>query len=579
MSATLSLEELAESTAEFQNQSFANQWRLIPVSNLTPKSQDIAHRLNGLGSSYYFGKIILRKHRLVEHLHKMMLDIIEQDYLKEVIEWPRGHFKTTCYSEIAPMWWALPFTTQDELYMRHLGYGDEFIRWMKKAHDQDTRTLLVSETADNAEKLGVRIDYHYENNKFFQDLYPEIKLTPQCKWTASSKTHLRSKTANAAQGEGTYDYIGVGGALQSRHYKRVVQDDLVGKEALKSEIVMKDTIAYHQLLPGAFDVGETQGRNDEIVVGNRWSYRDLNHHIKAVETNFNFQSHSAVGGCCPKHAPNKIIFPEEFTFRILEEFKRREGSYFFSCQYLNAPTPPGDTKFKQSYLNYFMFRTVSDYDKRVMIQHLVQEGGLVIKDIFPSSLARTMVVDPNHAGTEGRSRHAIIVTGFEKLPKAKVMLLDLYAENSSHADLVYNMYRVAEKWKIKRVHLETIAAQKWLKYHIEVMNELRKKDGKWTIEIIELKIDHSKDAKIHRIESLEPMFERGEFWCLKAGHEKFIQEYVEYPYSATRDILDVLGYAMTTWSIEELTDREKAALVAQNRQRFNNSHRSSMTGY
>jgi hypothetical protein len=342
---------------------------------------------------------------------------------------------------------------------------------------------------------------------------------------------------------------------------------------------MQDTIAYHQLLVGAFDVGETQGRNDEIVVGNRWSYRDLNYHIKAKELNFKFQSHSALGGCCSLHSPNTIIFPEEFTFRILDEWKKREGSYFFSCQYLNSPTPPGDTKFKQSYLNYFKFRTVDDKDKRVMIQHFVKEGGLVEKDLFPSHLNRTMIVDPNHAGTEGRSRHAIVITGFQKLPKARVYLLDLYAENSSHADLVFNMYKLAEKWKIKTIDLETIGAQKWLKYHIDVMNEQRRKDGKWTVEIRELKIEHGKDAKIHRIESLEPMFERGEFWCLKEGHEKFIQEYVEYPYSSTRDILDVLGYAMRTWNVEDMNESEVKAFMTKQNKSFRALPRNSITGY
>src|SRR5260221_13195879 len=114
----IGLEELASETEEFLNTNFANQWRMIPLAGLTSKALDSAHRLNSLGSSYYFGKIVLRKHRLVEHLHKMMLDTIEQDYLKEVIEWPRGHFKTTCYSEIAPIWWALPFTDEDESLMR-----------------------------------------------------------------------------------------------------------------------------------------------------------------------------------------------------------------------------------------------------------------------------------------------------------------------------------------------------------------------------------------------------------------------------------------------------------------------------
>lgn len=558
--------------------SHANQWQLLPLDNLTPKAKDIAHRLNALGSSFYFGKIILGKHRLQAHLHKDMCENLEQEHLKEVIEVPRDHFKTTVHSEVIPMWWALPFTREDEMYMRALGYDDEYIRWMKWVHDQNTRTLTVSENIKNACKIGRRIDNHYTNNLFFKRLFPEIQPDAKCNWSIETMTHKRTEGADSGQGEGTYDYIGVGGALQSRHYRRIIEDDLVGKEALDSEITMAGTIDYHKLLPGAFDSNpnDPENDNDEIVVGNRWSYKDLNHHIREAEKEFRITSHSALGGCCDKHPAGIVIFPEEWSVKKLERWKNRFGSYFFSCQFLNQPTPPGDTKFKASYLNYFSFKTVSSDDKRVMLKHEVK-GGVVLKDLLPSNLQRSMVIDPNHAGEEGRCNHAIGITGFNPSP-TRVYLLDLYAKNSSHADLVHNIFRLGEKWKIKDPWLETVAAQKWLKYHLEVENEKRKLDGKWTFRYInEFKKDSSKDAKIHRIESLEPMFERGEFWILKYGHEQFINEYLQYPYAATKDILDVLGYAMQTWNPDYMSDRELKIFMHNQESKFR--HRNSVTGY
>lgn len=123
------------------------RWELLDVSLLnSPKEKKLAHRLNSLGSFYYFVKFTLRRHRLYDPLHEYMASYIEKEHLKEVIEIPRDHFKSTIYSEGAPMWWALPFSDQDEGYMRKLGYGNEFIRWMNIAHDRDTRTLIVSET-------------------------------------------------------------------------------------------------------------------------------------------------------------------------------------------------------------------------------------------------------------------------------------------------------------------------------------------------------------------------------------------------------------------------------------------------
>ncbi len=159
-------------------------------------------------------------------------------------------------------------------------------------------------------------------------------------------------------------------------------------------------------------------------------------------------------------------------------------------------------------------------------------------------------------------------------------MLDLYAMNSSHANLVHNIYTLGEKWKIREPWLETVAAQKWLKYHLEVENEKRKKDGKWYFtKINEFKVDHGKDAKIHRIESLEPMFQRGEFWMLKYGQEQFIQEYLEYPFAATRDIMDVLGYAMQVWNPNFMTDREVNFFMDSQARKNKALHRNRITGY
>lgn len=574
--------------------SFANTWKFLDSSNLSPVAKDKVHRLNALGSMFYFGKVVLKKHRLTDHLHKDMCDNLEKDYLKEVIQIPRDHFKTTVHSEIAPMWWALPFSYEDERYMRMLGYDDAWIRWMKKCHNPDTRTMTVSENIKNACKIGRRVDYHYTNNLFFKRLFPEIQPDTSSNWSIETMTHKRS-SADVGQGEGTYDYIGVGGALQSRHYSRIIEDDLVGKEALKSEIVMADTIDYHRLLPGAFDSNpnDPENDNDEIVVGNRWSYRDLNHHIKTFEPEFKLTSHSALGGCCDKHPAGIVIFPEEWSVKKLERWKNRFGSYFFSCQFLNQPTPPGDTKFKASYLNYYTYGTVSPVDKRVILKHAVKAnppglvdgkfnvggGALVIKDIMPSSLQRSMLIDPNHSGDEGRCNHAIAITGFSPSPE-RIYLLDLYAKNSSHGDLVSKIFELSEKWKIREPWLETFGAQKWLKYHIETENKNRKALGKWTIDRVqEFKKDVGKDAKIQRIESLEPMFQRGAFWILKYGHEQFIQEYLEYPYAPTRDIMDVLGYAMQTWNPSYMTDREFMSFMKQDQAKFRNSNRNSSTGY
>lgn len=525
------------------------EWKLIPVAELkTPEEKKLAHRLNALGSLFYFSKVVLRNHRLSEDFHLGICKNLEKEHLKEILEVPRDHFKSTICSESAPMWWALPFTDRDINFMQKLGYQDEWIRWMKRAHNQDTRTLLVSENITNAAKLGVRIDGHYSSNDLFKLLFPEVIPGSNSSWTQFSKTHKRSARSKP-HGEGTYDYLGVGAALQSRHYDRVIQDDLVGKAAVESDSIMQKTIEYHKLLVGAFDSDRAMKLdNDEIVVGNRWSWRDLNSYIREHESYFNITNHSALGGCCPLHPPGKPIFPEEFTIEKLERFQKRLGPYLFSCQFLNQPIPPKDTPFTPENLRYYQLTREMTKDGgkgRIIIRHEVT-GGQVINDIPLSALKIVMVVDPNHAAEEGRCNHAITVVGVYKggtKETERAYLLDCWAESASFDKFIAKIYELAEKWQLREFYLETIAAQSYLKYHLEYRNRVDARK----LRVKELKTPRTKNAKDQRILALGPLFENQQFWC-RRSHTVFIQEYSLYPNGKTRDLLDTLGYGHQVWS-------------------------------
>ena len=539
------------------------KWRIIPPTSKDVATNLHAHRLNCLGSFYYFLNIALRKDRLYRPLHGPMCSALERPKLKEIIEYPRDHFKSTIHSEGYPMWRALPFNQADEDVMRYMGYNDEFIRWMKYAHDQDTRILVISETIINATKLGMRIRGHYENNGFFRDLFPEILPNEKCTWTDASLHHKRSQYSTS-HGEGTFDFIGVGAALQSRHYRIIVEDDLVGKKAIESEVEMNKTIEYHQLLVGAMDsVTEYNNQDvDEMIVGNRWAYNDLNSWVKTNEPYFSMRTHSALGGCCKEHPQGIPIFATEFSIEKLERFRQRLGTYFFSCQFLNEPVNPVDIKFDVAHLRYFKLEpdlTCSE-DKldefghetgqkryKVNIHHQVQDGQ-VIPDYNPAKLRRCMIVDPNHSGNEGRCRSAITVTGIHVSPR-RIYLLDVWAEQCSPERFIQTIFNMAKAWKITDIYLETIAAQKYLLFHLKHIKKAREIEDSFfkTVKFIELKTPKTKNAKLIRIESLGPIFERGEFWIPEVGASEFVEEYKTYPAGRMKDILDTLGYGPQVW--------------------------------
>lgn len=602
MSTLSNLESLIDVVQPIQVVDWANHWRILPViDGMTPVMVDQVHRLNGLGSLFYFGQIVLRKHRLTPTLHKSICDSLEKDTLKELLEIPRDHFKSTICSEMFPMWRSLPFNQSDEAYMRMLGYSDEWIRWMKFVHNQNARNLLVSANIKNATKLGRRIDQHYANNSLFRGLFPEIMPDKSDAWAVESMTHRRTKDPSAFQGEGTYDFLGVGAALQSRHYDLIIEDDLVGMEALDSELVMQSIIDYHKLVVGAFDSvpGRPDLIGDEIIVGNRWQYEDLNSYLREFEPVFHAQSHDAEGGCCSLHPPMTPIFPEEFNWEKLKKIEQRLGTYFYSCQYRNKPTAPGQERFKETWLRYYNFerfevqsndglilrsdtyRGKPKVEKQYAVKMIHEvRNGEVIKDVLPTHLERGMIVDPAHAGVNGRSRHCVIVYGVSQNPP-RLYLLDLWAKSDSYEELIQNMYLLGEKWKVRRPYCEGVAFQNFLSYHFKALKEYRKKDGRFTFDSVDtdtLRTDRSIDGKTKRIESMEPVYKRGEFWVCKLGMDAFLEEYRKYPYSKYKDILDTLGYLLQVTKPGKAQRDEVARWMTKNNA-YRQGQANSVTGY
>lgn len=621
-------EEVIDHQKEINRTSYAQKWNYIPIDTLNPSLQNTAHRLNALGDNFYFIKSILRKKRLSNNFHRHYCNTLQCWSLKEVNEIPRDHFKTTIGIGQA-MWWSLPFTDRDEKLMRMLGYDDAWIAWMKRAHDQNSRTLFVMEVIKNAWKVGRKITGEYKGNTFFQHIFPEIIPDSSCQWSADTMTHKRNYngTTDPNQGEGTYEFTGVDAALQSKHYKRCIYDDLFGREALKSELVAQSTWEWVQLAVGAFDSDpdDPSMECDEVFNGNRWSFHDLNWRIRKELPYFRFHTHDAEGGCCDLHPAGTPIFPEEWSMSKLARFRQRLGEYYYSCQFRNKPIPPGGNVFKTEWLRRFVFKTIAvestltksdkqiekeyfdkyrhaesgsfgvpTYDiipfnerqekRHMAIRHEINNG-LQFKDIPTSNLSKMILMDPNHAGEKGRANNCILEIGHCKDP-FNVYILDGFAKNCSREDAVHQAYKMGEKWRNRTIWVETSAGQAWLKTLLEMENENRRKLGKWYFEKVEnFKDNRSENAKADRIEDTEPFFRRGQIWVCSNDDsgfvDKFLEEYNEYPHCATKDILDTLGHGLQNLQHTTMSDKEFREFIARQKQHqvSINSTRSSITGY
>jgi hypothetical protein len=595
------LEALEDQFAPIISEAPAQRWRVLPIAeSMTSEAKRVVIRLNGLGSLFYFNKVILGHDRLSPNLHGYMCRELEQDSLRLAMEIPRDHFKTTVATVSAPMWWALPFNDQDEEYMRAFGYRDAWIRWMRRAHYSSTRTLIVNEIRDNAIKFGARISAHYQNNAEFRYYYSEIipKTTfdlkgtgkKKDKWNAQSMTHNR--VDGVYQGEGTYNFIGVKGALQSQHFERQVIDDPVGEKAIKSDIVMNDTCEWIRKLPGAFDSDPEDADKlaDQLFIGNRWSERDVGSFLRREYGSIlRFITHAVTGGCCSLHPSGQPIFPEEFSLEKISGLRNIWGSYHFSCQYENNPISPEAVRFKRSWLRHYQRVpwegqkiTVANSQQLGMNPNLTSreieqdraeaagaipvrlkmamrhetQAGEVLEDIRAGDLDRVAILDPTHSeGLGGRSRNAIVVLGYYNRPPAprRIYLLESWASSGSFDEMIDKLVGIrpgarglAVKWKVHHVYLESKVAGQQGWYYL-FRDKLKSMGPEASFGIRELNTPRTAGAKHDRIIGMEPVYENGLFWVPRVGCEQFMEEYEQYPNGRFMDILDVIGYSPQTF--------------------------------
>ncbi len=544
-------------------------WQMLPIPEQSSPKYKYVLRLNGLGNLYFFEKYVLQRNKLSPRLHQPICQRLETPLPRFLIEMPRDHLKTTVVTEGRNMWMTLPFTEIDEMMMRELGYGDEWIRWMKHIHNPGRRIIIVSEILNNAIKLGFRFDWHFQNNDVFKFAYPEIQPDASCIW--GQETKQIKAVERGPNGEGTYDFLGVEGALQSRHYTDCTEDDVIGKKAIEEPTTMEKTHDYHRLLMGAF---ESVKNATWTVVNNRWAPNDLSGWIrennkKVPESKrFVIEHHAALGGCCDRHPAGQIIFPEEFGQEDFDEIRETQGLYFFSHQYLNLPINPEECVFKVEWLRYYSAAPSPVDPNRHWIRHEVKDGE-VLADFNPKVLIKSIVVDPNHAEERGRSRHSIVVSGFD--PETdRVYLLDLWAKSASADELVRNLFLLAKRWGIGEYWLERVAGQQYLRYPIEY----RSKTENFSMTKHDLLGERSANAKRDRIESLEPLFRNGQIW-VRHDQSEFLDEYTNYPGSRTLDVLDALAYSPQAWNAFHA--RRILDIVRQRRERHN--ARKSVTGY
>jgi hypothetical protein len=228
----------------------------------------------------------------------------------------------------------------------------------------------------------------------------------------------------------------------------------------------------------------------------------------------------------------------------LMRLKQRLGNYHFSCQFLNNPAAPENADFREEFLCHYSLEEPNDKNNFQQMIRFEVQNGQVKRDIPVSHLRIGMSVDPNHSGNagHGRCRHAIMVLGLTSADE--FILLDTYAKAASYDEFYAEIFRMADKWKLRKIGVENIAAQKYIGHHIQHLSFLKSRPLgiiplKGEVEGPDGELTRKKEWRIRNV--LAPIFESGRFYTQRRFQD-FMGEYLTFPKGKFVDMLDALAY-------------------------------------
>lgn len=376
-------------------------------------------------------------------------------------------------------------------------------------NDPDVTIGIFSHTRPIAKAFLRQVKRELESNQQLKDLFPDIiwanpsKEAP--KWSEDEGIIVRRKSNPK---EATVEAWGlVDGQPTSKHYKKLVYDDVVTRESVTTpEMIAKTTEA----LELSFNLGAEGGH--KRFIGTRYhfndSYKTVMHRGTAIP-----RIHTATDDGTFEGEP--VLLTRE---RLIEK-RRDQGPYTFNCQMLQNPVADSTQGFKREWLKHY-------------------EGDCSI------GTNKYLLVDAANEKRKTSDYTSMWVIGLGQ--DGNYYALDMVRDRlniTERAELVIKLHR---KWKPMQVRYEKYG----MMADVEFIKRLQTEQN-YRFDIIEVGGQLPKPDRIRR---LVPIFEQGKFYLpqalFKTDYEKiprelvntFVEEeYMAFPVSIHDDMLDALA--------------------------------------
>lgn len=407
-------------------------------------------------------------------------------------------------------------------------------------NDPNARILIDSETYGKAKNFLAEIKGHLEGNKKFRSVFKHIhgmypddnKKDSSVRWTDAA-VDLSCRTRKLK--EPSISCSGIDRSINGMHFDLIIEDDLHSEKNVTNKDQIQQVIDHRRLANSLLDPGMPK-----ITIGTRWDFQDAyNDVLTRQRSSYNIIIRKAI------EDDGSLLFPERLTPEFLEEQKRDQGSYIFSCQYMNNPVDDDTATFKHSYFNYVHWEDVKDKPINWFI-----------------------AVDPSFEG-QYSDYAAFVLAGVDY--EQNLYVRQVHRAKMNYSDIITLMFDWYHRYTPRRMALETIATQKNIQY---MLNTEQKSRGVW-LPLKEIKT--RSNTKEERIRSLAPYYEFGRVFHVKECKQLDDLEYelTHFPKGENDDVIDALSTILeiaTPPSGKNRTSREKRRI------RSTDKPRSPITG-
>ena len=254
-----------------------------------------------------------------------------------------------------------------------------------------------------------------------------------------------------------------------------------------------------------------------VTHNTRWHYYDLYSYILEDEDEKDWETYieKAI------RDDGSLSFPSRLTKTFLQEQRNSQGSYVFSCQYLNSPVSEETQCFKRDYFKYW--GGVGD-------PYPVSDGKRVLLNIY-------ILIDRAFSSKETADYTAVVVVGVSS--SNNIYVLDALRKRCGLQELTEIVFRFQTKYgkeRVKGIGLETINFEEAFSFFQEQM----KKKNRFFI--LTRLMPGSRQSKNGRIETaLASRYANGVIYHRKRMID-FEDELLRFPVGTHDDLIDAFSY-------------------------------------